>query len=111
MQNMQTATTNPYHSLSLDDLPPKLRGRVCASLACAGLELVNILPDEPAYKEKAMKKVMRTLARVFIKAETCPLQGITLQKRQEEIVAAYEYQPSRRAYDLLSRQASVRPVK
>lgn len=115
---MKACTTSPNVALDIDDLPRKFRGQVCASLICAGLELINLLPDEEPYKENPMKKVMATIARMF-QPEQCPLADVPslrgyvceIKRTRRAIKGAYEYQIARRAETVRSGQPKVWSIR
>ena len=84
---MRSISDSLNREVDFEDLSPKMQGLVAASIKCAAFELLEVLPDEPEYKESPMKKILSTIARQF-KSEPCPLEGI--QPMQSQIRAAYE---------------------
>ena len=76
-----------FEETDFNDLSPKMQGLVASSIKCAALELVEILPDEPTFKENTMKNLINLVTRAF-SSQPCPLEDI--KSIQSEIKAAYD---------------------
>ena len=69
-----------FNETDFEDLTPKMQGLVASSINCATLELLDILPEEPKYKETTMKNVMKTIASA-LRSAPCPLVDVKADAR------------------------------